>query len=82
VVQKDVQLLLTEIAVAWHHTKLIMDTELIDFGVVEEEMHLPQRVGKGKVISTQESVIQEVWNGWEDSVKMARRMWQVVVATL
>jgi len=44
-----------------------VDVEPIKYGASEEEMHLPQMVGKGneetEVISTQESVICEAWHG-------------------
>jgi len=71
---------------AWHHTKIIVDTEPIEFGAAEEEMHLPQMAGEGneetKVISTHDSVICEPWHRWEDSLRTARRVQQVMVATL
>ena len=71
---------------AQHHTKLVMDMEPIEYGAPKEEMHLPQMAGKGdegtEVISVQDSVIHEAWRGWEDSLRMARRMQQVMVATL
>ena len=84
--QKAIQLPLTEIAMAQHCTELVMDMELIKFGVAEEEMPLPQMAGEAieetKVISTQESVIREAWHGWEDSLRMAHRMWWVTGAAL
>src|SRR5882724_5337592 len=77
--QKAIQLPLTEITMAQHCTELVVDMEPIKFGVAEEEMPLPQMTGEAieetKVISTQESVIREAWHGWEDSLRMAHRMW-------
>jgi len=76
--QMGIQLSVSETAVAWHHTKLVVDTELIEYGAPKEEMHLPQMAGEGnegtKVISQQESIVPEAWHGWEDSLRMARKM--------
>ena len=76
--QMDVQLSLTETAMAWNHTELNMDVELIKYGAAEEEMHLLQTAGEGnektEVISMQDSVICEAWHRWEDSLRMAHSM--------
>jgi len=55
-----------------------MDMELVEYGGPDGEMHLPQMAGEGdegtEVISVQDSVIREASRGWEDSLRMARRM--------
>jgi len=76
----------SETAVAWHRTKLVVDVEPIEYGAPDKDMHLPQMEGEGdektEVISMQDSVICEAWNGWEDSLRMAHRMRWVTAAAL
>jgi len=64
--------------VAQHQTKLVVDVELIEYGVPDGDVHLPQMAGEGdekiEVISMQDSVVREAWHGWEDSLRMAHRM--------
>jgi len=82
--QTLIQLSLPVIAIAWQPTKFIV--ELVKFKVAEAEIPLPQTVGQvteeTKAISTQESVVQEAWHGWEESLGTAHRMQQVTVAAL
>ena len=76
----------SETAMAWHRIELNMDIEPIKHGGPDGEMHLPQMAGEGnegtEVISVQDSVICEAWQGWEDSLRMAHRMQWVAGATL
>ena len=82
----NVQPWVSEAMVARHRTELIVDAELIEYGVANGDMHMPQMVGEGdektKIISMQDSVICEAWHGWDDSLRMARRMRWVTVAAL
>ena len=78
VAQMDVQPSVSETSVAWNWTELIMDVELIKYGVPDGNVQMPQMAGEGyektEVISMQDSVIREAWRGWEVSLRMARRM--------
>ena len=45
--------------------------------------HMNGNVMEGtEAISTQECVVWEAWNGWWESLRMAHRMWRVMVAAL
>ena len=43
----DVQLLVSETAVARHQTELVVDVEPIEYGVPNEDVHMPQVAGEG-----------------------------------
>jgi len=81
-----IQLSVSETAIAQHRTELVMDTEPVEYGGPNREMHLPQMAGKGdektEVISMQDSVVCKAWHGWEDSLRMACRKRQVAVEAL
>src|SRR5882724_1251433 len=82
----NVQPSVSETTVAWHQIELVVDAELIEYGVPNRDVHMPQMAGEGneetEVISMQDSVIHEAWRGWEDSLRTACRMRQVMVAAL
>jgi len=67
VAQMNIQSLVSETAVAWHRTELVMDAEPIECGVPDGDVHMPQMVGEGdektEVISVQHSVVREAWCG-------------------
>ena|SRR5882724_118620 len=86
VAQMNVQPSVSETTVAQHWTELVMDVELIKYGVANGDVHMPKMAGEGnektEVISMQDLVIREAWHGWEDSLRTAHRMRQVAAAAL
>ena len=86
VAQMNIQPSVSETAVAWHWTELIMDMEPIEYGVPDGDVQMPQMAGEGnektEVISMQDSVFREAWCEWEDSLRTAHRMRQVAAAAL
>jgi len=61
------------ITVAQHPTKVVMHMELVKDGNAEEEVPMLQMAAEAmeetKTISIQESLIQEAWCGWEESLR-------------
>src|SRR5882724_5938751 len=84
--QEAINQLPPKIAMAQYPTKVIMHLEPVKTGDADKEMPLVQMAAElmeeTELISMQESVVQEAWHGWEESLRMAYRMWRVGSAAL
>src|SRR5882724_7162971 len=84
--QEAIDQLLPEISMAQYPTKVIMHLEPVKIGDAEKEMPLVQMAAEvteeTEIISMQESVVQEAWHGWEESLRMANRMRRVGAVAL
>jgi len=73
--QRSHQPAATKIAMAQYPTKVIMHLEPVKIGDCEKEMPLSRWqlrfTEETEIISMQESVVQEAWHGWEESLRMA-----------
>src|SRR5882724_5785668 len=79
--QEAINQLPPKIAMAQYPTKVIMHLEPVKTGGAKKEMPLVQMAAEvmeeTELISMQESVVQEAWCGWEESLRMANRMQRV-----